>query len=100
MHFTIQNLLWLSVSVALGTLPWATALVVGQDKNPVAAEINAVLSDAKHRRQEAMRKADREYRVAVSETLRLADRVEVFLLDFSMGRDPAFEPKDDDGVFE
>ena len=65
----------------------------------VAEKIFTILSDASRKRFEATIKADRDFRNAVSKTFAFADRVEVFLLDHSIGKDAAYQPKDGEQTF-
>jgi hypothetical protein len=69
------------------------------DAEKTSARVEKILTDASYKRLDAISKADREYRAALATTFQLADRVEVYLLDFSIGKDAAYIPKDDDAVF-
>jgi hypothetical protein len=61
--------------------------------------IEVILSDAGSKRSDAIAKADADYRAAVASTFRFADRIDVFLLDFSMGADGKYKPKEEDESF-
>ena len=81
-------------------LCFVPVVAADDDKQSVDQQINAILWQAGQQHFEAVTKADQEYRAAVAKTFQFADRIEVFLLDFSMGADPAYEPKKGDAVFE
>ena len=75
----------------------ASAFAADADKT--SERIESILSDASGKRYDARAKADREYRAAAATAFKFADRVEVFLLDFSIGDDAARAPKDGDELF-
>lgn len=82
----------------LGVLFAASTLAVA-DNGVAVDQIDAILTDASVKRWEARSKVDREYRAAVATAFKFADRVEIFLLDLSMGSDAAYAPKEGDAVF-
>jgi hypothetical protein len=65
----------------------------------VSERIAAILSEANEKQYKAMTKIRRDYRASVAKTFAFADRVEVFLLDHAMGKDPAYQPKEGDETF-
>jgi len=81
----------------LAALVAVSSLAADADKP--TERIESILSDASAKRWEAHEKADREYRAAVATTFKFANRAEIYLLDFSIGKDAAYAPKDDDAVF-
>lgn len=76
-----------------------TASSLAADKDNASQRIDRIISEATTKRWDATTKADREYRAAVATTFRFADRVEVFLIDFSIREDAAYSPKEGDEVF-
>jgi hypothetical protein len=77
----------------------ASVSAVAADAEKLWERVDRILEQADTKRLEAIAKADREYRLAMAEALKLADRVEVFLLDFSMGEDAAYALEDGDAAF-
>jgi len=75
------------------------ASALAQDAAKIEKRIDEIRYQAFSKRYEANSKADREYRAAIATTLQFADRAEVYLLDFSIGKDFAYKPKDEDKVF-
>lgn len=69
----------------------------GQTRQTV--NVPATLAVAKAKRAAATAKSERDYRVAVAGMFPFADRVEVFLLDSTIGRDSAFKLQQDDERF-
>jgi hypothetical protein len=69
------------------------------DDAKVSESISAIRTDAERKRFEAIDKAQRAFRVAVAKTFQFADRVEVFLLDHSIGTDAAYKPKNGEEAF-
>lgn len=69
------------------------------DDAKVSESISAIRSDAESKRFEDIDKAQKAFRVAVAKTFQFADRVEVFLLDYSIGEDAAYKPKDGEEAF-
>lgn len=75
------------------------ATVLAADADKTTERIESIRAEASRTRWEAVFKADREYRAALAKTFQFADRVEVYLLDFSIGEDTAYTPKEGDAVF-
>lgn len=69
------------------------------DATTTEARIDDILHQAFSKRYEANSKADRDYRSAVASAFQFADRVEVYLLDFSINKDYGYRLKDDEKGF-
>ncbi len=69
------------------------------DATKTEARIDDIVHQAFSKRYDAHSKADRDYRATVATTFQFADRIEVYLLDFSIGEDPTYQLKDDDEGF-
>src|SRR4051794_40944566 len=61
--------------------------------------LEGIISPASRARFAAKTKADAAYIKNVSESYRSADRVEVYLLELSIGHDPGYAPNPGDPVF-
>lgn len=89
MRALIVLLLWIATS----------SLKAAETDTKIEERVGAILHKADFERYAAIAKVEREYRRAVAKTFQFADRVEVFLLDHSVGVDPAYKPKEDDETF-
>jgi hypothetical protein len=65
---------------------FAVSLVAANEEE-LYERITNIQLEANSKRYGAYSRADTEYRIAVSKTFELADRAEIYLLDFSMGSD-------------
>src|SRR5687767_946519 len=88
----------MTLKKALLAILFATPALGAESVAP-AERIEEILNAASSKRWEARSKADLDYRAALATTFRFADQVDVFLLDFSIGKDAAYVPKDGDEVF-
>jgi hypothetical protein len=76
-----------------------TGSAFAADAESTDQRIARIMEEAQMKRFDGYAKVDREYRAAISTTFKFADRVEVYLLDFSIGKDAAYRPKKGDEVF-
>jgi len=72
---------------------------IGSDQNVVSEHLNQTLDQAGRKRWDAKAEADRDYRAAVASTFQFANRIDVYLLDFSMGKDEKYKAKEEEAVF-
>ena len=75
------------------------AALAGERDPKKTENASAIIDAAAQKRMDVMLEADLEYRIAFAKAFQFADRVEVFLLDFSIGKDEAYKPKEGDATF-
>jgi hypothetical protein len=76
-----------------------TGSAFAADAESTDQRIARIMEEAQMKRFDGFLRLNREYRAAVSTTFKLADRVEVYLLDFAAGYDPEYRPKEDEKTF-
>jgi hypothetical protein len=87
-----------SLIIIISLLLLATASA--GDETTIDKEVRAIVSQAEEEHFDSIEQANHQYRATLAKAFRFADRIDVFLLDFSMGADPAYEPKPEDEVLE
>lgn len=80
----------------LMVVPWSAA---ADEAEEVTKRVEAILSEASNKRDDARQKADRDYRASVVSTFPFANRIEIFLVDFAMGSDAKYKAGRDDETF-
>lgn len=76
-----------------------SVIYAAEDDAKLLERISTIRSEAESKRFDGHEKVDRDFRTAVAGTFQFADRVDVFLLDYSIGKDLAYKPKVGDETF-
>ena len=87
---TILSLLFAAISFSVRA---------AEDDAKIYQDISDIRFAAEGKRFDAYGKADREFRTEIAKTFQFADRIDVFLLDHSIGKDAAYKPKGREEAF-